>query len=102
MIKKGGQFVSISAIENEFINIPYIDEVSIIPLEDEFWGNKILLFYVPKTKIDGIQVKLIEHAKNLLNTIEQPDEYIEFDELPKTSIGKIIKKDLIKFYKEGK
>ena len=45
MIKKGGQFVSISAIENEFINISYIDELSIIPIEDEFWGSKILLFY---------------------------------------------------------
>ena len=102
MIKKGGQFVSISAIENEFINISYIDELSIIPIEDEFWGSKILLFYVPKIKIDGIQVKLIKHAKNLLDTIEQPDEYIEVDVLPKTSVGKIIKKNLIKLYKEGK
>ena len=102
MIKKGGQFVSISAIENEFINIPYIDELSIIPIEDEFWGSKILLFYVPKTKIERIKEKLINHSKNLLNTIEQPDEYIECDELPKTSVGKIIKKDLIKLYNEGK
>ena len=102
MIKKGGQFVSISAIENEFINISYIDELTIIPIEDEFWGSKILLFYVPKIKIDGIQVKLIKHAKNLLDTIEQPDEYIEVDVLPKTSVGKIIKKNLIKLYKEGK
>ena len=102
MIKKGGQFVSISAIENEFFNISYIDELSIIPIEDEFWGSKILLFYVPKTKIDGIQEKLIKHAKNSLNTIEQPDEYIKVDTLPKTSVGKIIKKNLIKSYKEGK
>ena len=42
--KKGGQFISISSIENEFINISYIDELSIIPIEDEFWGSKILLF----------------------------------------------------------
>ena len=61
-----------------------------------------MLFYVSKLKIDGIQEKLIKHAKNLLNTIEQPDEYIEVDTLPKTSVGKIIKKNLIKSYKEGK
>lgn len=101
MIKKGGQFVSISAIENEFVNITYIDELSVIPIEDEFWGSKILLFYVPKIDIDGIQLKLIKHAKNVLNKIEQPDEYIEINKFPKTSIGKIIKKDLIKLYDEG-
>ena len=61
-----------------------------------------MLFYVPQKKIDGIQVKLIKHAKSLLNTIEQPDEYIEVDTLPKTSVGKIIKKNLIKLHKEGK
>ena len=66
----------------------------------EFWGNKIILFYVPKTKKDGIRLKLNNYARDCLGSIEQPDEYIEVDKMPKTSIGKIIKKDLVKLYKK--
>jgi len=99
-IKKGGEFVSLSYIEDILMKFELIVELSVVSIEDSFWGNKILVFYVPCNHgIDNcINDKIDNYALKHLTSIEMPDEYICIDKMPKTSIGKVKKNDLINIY----
>ena len=79
-----------------------VEELSVVSIEDSFWGNKILVFYVPDN--DDIGNKILEKFDNYtlqhLTSIEMPNEYICIDKIPRTSIGKVKKKDLLNMYYE--
>jgi len=102
-IKKGGEFISIPYIENILMKSDLINELSVIGFEEPFWGNKILVFYIPNSKIKRGKLKseLINYGLKYLTSIEMPDDYIQIEKMPTTSIGKIKKKDLISRYKKN-
>jgi acyl-coenzyme A synthetase/AMP-(fatty) acid ligase len=102
-IKKGGEFVSLSYIEDIIMKFELIDELSVIPIEDSFWGHKILVFYVPHNHVvdSDLNEKIDNYAIKHLTSIEMPDEYICVDKFPRTSIGKVLKKDLINIYNKN-
>ena len=87
-------------IEDTLIKIDLVNELSVVSIEDSFWGNKILVFYVKPQKISETSVKeqFIKFSKKHLTTIEMPDEYICLKKMPKTSIGKIKKQQLVDTY----
>ena len=99
-VKKGGEFVSLSYIEDILMKFELIDELSVVSIEDSFWGNKILVFYTFGNHVVGNEIneKIDNYALQHLTSIEMPDEYICIDKIPKTSIGKVKKKDLINIY----
>jgi len=102
-IKKGGEFISIPYIENILMKSDLINELCVIGIEEPFWGNKILVFYIPnsKIKINKLKSELINYGLKYLTSIEMPDNYIQIEKMPTTSIGKIKKKDLISLYKKN-
>ena len=102
-IKKGGEFVSLSYIEDILMKFELIDELSVVSVEDTFWGNKILVFYTLENYVVGNEInkEIDNYALQHLTNIEMPDEYICIDKIPKTSIGKVRKKDLLELYKKN-
>ena len=101
-VKKGGEFVSLSYIEDILMKSKLIEELSVVSIEDSFWGNKILVFYTPGNYVIGNEInkKIDNYALQHLTSIEMPDEYIFIDKIPRTSIGKVKKKDLLNMYYE--
>ncbi len=82
-------------IEDAFYRHADVDEVIVIGIPDDYRGE------TPKAYVklnDGASVneaELLGFVEKILNPIEQPAE-IEFrDELPKTMIGKLSKKELV-------
>ena len=100
-IKKGGEFVSLAYIEDILMKTELVDELSVVSIEDSFWGNQIIVFYVKPFEISEnfVNEKFVIFAQKFLTKIEMPDKYICLDEMPKTSIGKIKKKTLMNNYK---
>ncbi|MBR9971343.1 class I adenylate-forming enzyme family protein [Magnetospirillum sulfuroxidans] len=100
LVKKGGEFISLGLIENLALSLSQVAEVSVVAVPDDYWGNKIVLFYVPAA---GVGMDEMENAaKDLfganLRKIEIPDKLIAVPWFPKTSIGKTIKRDLVSRY----
>lgn len=99
IIIKGGVNLSPSAIEDALLNtFPEIDEVAVVGYEDSRMGEEIAAVIVPKEKlskdrIDNLKKEILSSSnKNLLDSIsayELPKKVFIFDELPKTSTGKI-------------
>jgi len=100
IVKKGGEFVPLAMLENIALNCSGVAEVAAVAVPDDFWGNKIVLFYVPEVTqgLDEIEQNLFKMFDQQLRNIEHPDKVIPVPCMPKTSIGKTIKRELIKRY----
>ena len=99
IIKKKGELVSLSLIENTVLELDYILNVAAIGLEDEELGEKIVLFVELMDKKNTNLNDLKTYLKNKLKIVEFPDKIIIVPKIPKTKAGKILKSELIKMLK---
>lgn len=96
MIISGGYNVYPRDIEEVFYMHPDIQEVCAIGIPHPTRGEAVKLFVVMKEGKTATYEELIEYAKNKLARYKLPVE-IEFrEELPKSNIGKILRKNLRK------
>ena len=107
VIKSGGEWISSLEIENMISQCPSVAQVAVIGIADEKWGERPIAFVVHKQS--ETQDSNFAACKNTLQTfvdagkIEKwavPDKFIVLDNIPKTSVGKIDKKELRKIYAE--
>jgi len=100
IIKKGGEIVSLTLIENTTLKLDFIKETSAVGVKNILTGEDILLFVVFKKnnfiskKINALNTFLNSELKS----IEVPKKIIPVPEMVKTKSGKIIKEQLIKTY----
>ena len=90
IIISGGENISTVEVENVIYAHPDVQEVAVIPVPDEKWGEVAKAFIVPKIGKNPTPEDLINFTKEHLARFKAP-KYIEFGELPKTATGKIQK-----------
>ena len=96
LIKSGGEWISSVELENVIMAHEDVFEASVIAIPDEKWGERPVACVV-----------LHEHAKgkvgeaNILDFLEPqfakfwiPDQILFIDEIPKSSVGKFLKREL--------
>lgn len=95
MIITGGENVYPQEVEHWLVSHPDIEEVAVIGLPDVKWGEAVTAFVVMK----GQQIQsreLINYCEFKLGKYKIPRKFIFVENLPKTPVGKIDKKDLKK------
>ena len=107
VIKTGGEWVSSLELESMISQCKSVAQVAVIGVPDEKWGERPVAFVV--LKASSTEKSSGEGCKNTLQTFVEtgriekwaiPDRFITLDEIPKTSVGKIDKKELRKMYAE--
>lgn len=100
LVKKGGEFVSTQLVENLALTNEHIAEVAAVSVPDEFWGARVVLFYVPQRDAseEQIEAAFARIFGEGLREIERPDKIIPVPWMPKTSIGKVKKRELVDKY----
>ncbi len=94
MIISGGYNVYPRDIEEVFFENPKVLEATAIGVPHPKRGEAVKVFVVLKDGETSTPEEMIEYCKGKLATYKLPAE-IEFrDELPKTNVGKVLKKDL--------
>jgi long-chain acyl-CoA synthetase len=94
MIVSGGYNVYPRDIDEVYFGHPKIQEACTIGVPDSKWGEHVKLFVVLKEGETASQEELIEFGNTRLAPYKLPTE-IEFRrELPKTNMGKILRKQL--------
>ncbi|NTW76232.1 MAG: long-chain fatty acid--CoA ligase [Syntrophaceae bacterium] len=94
MIITSGYNVYPRDIDEVFYNNPKVQEACAIGIPDSKRGECIKVFLVLKEGETSTQQEMIEFAKNSLAVYKLPAE-VEFRrELPKTNVGKILRKEL--------
>jgi len=95
IIKSRGEKVSPKEVENVLYELEDVVEAAVIGVPDEILGEAIKAFLVLKPESKLTDKEILAHCKNNLEDFMIP-KYIVFREsLPKTSTGKITKKDLV-------
>ena len=90
IIISGGENISTVEVENIIYSHPEVQEVAVIPVPDEKWGEVPKAFILPKPGSTPQAADIINFTKEKLARFKAP-KYIEFGQLPKTATGKIQK-----------
>ncbi|MCB2353592.1 o-succinylbenzoate--CoA ligase [Clostridium estertheticum] len=90
IIISGGENIYPKEIENILYTHPLIDECAVVGHIDEKWGQ-IPILYVVSTLYEH---EIFEYILNKLAKYKIPKKIIYLEELPKNSVGKILKREL--------
>ncbi len=90
IIISGGENISSLEVEDALYRHPSVLACAVVAKPDPKWGESPLAFVELKSGASVSEADLIAHCKNLLASYKVPKE-IRFEEIPKTSTGKIQK-----------
>jgi len=94
MIISGGENISPVDIESVLSLHPAVDEVAVAGLQDERWGQRVVAFVKPRG--ETTQEALNEHVRQSdLQNFKRPRDYVFVREIPKSPVGKILRRKLI-------
>lgn len=94
MIITGGENVYPLEIEQWLAEHPAVDEVAVLGLPDDKWGEIVTAFIVPKQPDSLTEEELQDYCSKKLGRYKIPKRIIFVNELPKTHVGKIDKQKL--------
>jgi fatty-acyl-CoA synthase len=90
IIISGGENISTIEVENTLYQHPDVQEVAVIGVPHEKWGEVPKAFVVPKPGASVSEQSVIDFARERLTHFKCPKS-VSFGELPKTATGKIQK-----------
>jgi len=93
IIISGGENISTIEVENTLYRHPAVQEVAVIAIPDDRWGEVPKAFVVLKAGMQPTAEDIIAFCRQHLAHFKCP-KAIEFGDLPKTSTGKIKKFEL--------
>jgi fatty-acyl-CoA synthase len=99
VIKTGGEWVSSLQLENLISQHPGVAEVAVVGVPDTRWGERPLALVVP---VVGAELEPVSVQQHLAQFVESgaiskwavPEQFRIVDEIPKTSVGKVNKKQI--------
>lgn len=100
VIKSGGYKISALDVERAILSHPMIAEVSVIGVSDPVWGQRVLAVLVakPEERKHFIKEDFITWCKTRLPKYSVPTIIKMVDSIAKNQLGKVNKKELVKFY----
>jgi len=94
VINSGGIKISALEIEDLLLKHPYIKECSIIGIPDKRWGEMVVAILVTEKNKPLTLRELKDWSKKRISSYKIPKKIKILKNLPKNSLGKVIKNDL--------
>jgi acyl-CoA synthetase (AMP-forming)/AMP-acid ligase II len=94
MIVSGGENVYPIEVEKTLTAHPDIAEASVIGVDDEQYGQRLAAFVVLKDGASATPDLLKQHVRENLANYKVPRDITILDELPRSSTGKIVRREL--------
>ncbi|KPA37797.1 acyl- synthetase family member mitochondrial [Fusarium langsethiae] len=96
IIKTGGEKVSALEVEREILTLPQIDEIAVVGLPSEAWGQKVAAVVVLSHKDEQMTLQQLRAAlKPHITAYKIPQDMEIVDTLPRNAMGKVNKKELV-------
>ena len=98
LIITGGENVYPREVEEVLYSMPGIEDCSVVGVPDPEWGEKVVVYLIPRTgkKLDIKELNAFLDKR--LSSFKIPKEYIQVEELPKSPQGKILRREVRKLY----
>lgn len=97
MIISGGENISPVDIESVISLCPGVGEVAVAGLGDERWGQRVVAFVKRSGTERGLDAQTLDaHCRSSdLPNFKRPREYVFVSEIPKSPVGKILRRKLV-------
>ncbi|MDE0319716.1 MAG: AMP-binding protein [Acidimicrobiaceae bacterium] len=95
MIIRGGENVLPDEVEGVLYDHPSVLEAAVVGLPSEEWGERVAAAAVVRPGSGTSGDDLVAHARERLAPFKRPEFVHLMDELPRTSTGKLLRRDLI-------
>lgn len=102
MIISGGENVYPKEVEDVIYGHPAVKECTVVSSPSEKWGEIVQAVVVLRPGAAATEEEIIEHCKKTLAGYKCPKAVAFWDDIPKTIIGKIMKKEIKQKFWEGK
>jgi fatty-acyl-CoA synthase len=99
VIKSGGEWISSVELENTIMGHPDVLEAAVVGLPHERWQERPLACVVPKPGRTPTAEAIVDFLASRVAKWWLPEEVVFVDSLPKTSVGKIAKRELREQFK---
>ncbi len=100
LIKSGGEWISSVDLENAFMAHPEVLEAAVVAVPHPKWQERPLAFVVSKKQTSDLKEELRRFISQQFPKWWIPDEIIFLKEIPKTSVGKFLKRALREKYSD--
>ncbi len=100
VIKSGGEWISSVELENTIMGHPDVLEAAVIGLPHERWQERPLACVVAKPGRPLTKEAVLDFLTSRVAKWWLPEDVVFVDTLPKTSVGKIAKRELREQFKE--
>lgn len=102
MIISGGENISSKEVEEVIFRHPAVQEVAVIGVPDEEWGESIKALVALKPGMTATEKEIIDYCMDSLSSFKKPRTVEFMDELPKNPAGKVLKSELRQRYWKGR
>jgi acyl-CoA synthetase (AMP-forming)/AMP-acid ligase II len=94
MIIRGGENIAPDEVEAVLYEHPDVIEAGVVGIPDETWGETVAAAIVLRAGGSGVEA-IEEHLRAKLASFKRPAKILVMDELPRTSTGKLLRRNLI-------
>ena len=94
MIVSGGENVFPSEVEDVLAEHEAIDDVAVIGVPDEQFGERLRAFVVRRSGAELTEQQVKDHVRDNLARFKVPRDVVFVDVLPRNATGKVVKRDL--------
>jgi fatty-acyl-CoA synthase len=94
MIISGGENIYPAEIENILLKHPRVEDVTVIGVAHEKWGETPLAIVVPKQKEHVTEEEIMEFCQSRLARFKCPTSVLFVDSIPRSPAGKVQKQKL--------
>jgi long-chain acyl-CoA synthetase len=102
MIIKGGENIFPAEVENVLYNHPDVAEAAVVGAPHPTYGEEVVAFVVPVGSAVLTEAEIIAHVKTEVSSFKAPSRVIFRTYLPKSGIGKILRRELRELVEESK
>ncbi len=98
IIISGGENISPKEVEVIINQIDGVAESSVVGIDDEKWGEKVVAAVVKKPDVNVGEAEIHKYCKKLLHNWKCPKEIAFVEELPRNTMGKVLKEEVKEFF----
>lgn len=96
LIIKGGENIAPREVEEAVYSHPSVSEAAVVGVPDDIYGENIKAFVVLLPGKEASEEEIIAHCREKLKKFKSPSRVVFLESLPKSLVGKILRKELRK------
>lgn len=100
LIISGGENINPLEIESAIRKFPNVEDVCVFPLVDKEWGQQVAAAIITQNELEFNFEELGKNLKGILAGFKIPKQYFFCKELPKNSLGKVLRNKVVEMFDE--